>query len=203
MRFHTQTAGCSLTAQEPENNIIRTTIQALAGVLGGTQSLHTNSLDEALALPSDWAVRIALRTQQIIAYESGVTNVVDPLGGSYFVETLTSEMEQRALAIFDEIDALGGVVAAVEQGYFQRRIADSAYRYEQALGEQRKIVVGVNAWRNDEPADIPVLKMDPQGEGRQLERLRRTRAERDPVAWSAALQALESAARAMLMSCRP
>jgi methylmalonyl-CoA mutase N-terminal domain/subunit len=196
MRFHTQTAGCSLTAQEPENNIIRTTIQALAGVLGGTQSLHTNSLDEALALPSDWAVRIALRTQQIIAYESGVTNVVDPLGGSYFVETMTSEMEQRVLAIFDEIDALGGVVAAVEQGYFQRRIADSAYRYEQALSDQRKIVVGVNAWRNDEPADIPILTMDPQGEGRHLERLRRTRAERDPVAWSAAMRELERAASA-------
>src|SRR5206468_6353746 len=127
--------------------------------------------------------------------KSGVPIVVDPLGGSYFVETMTSEIEQRVLTIFDEIDALGGVVAAVEQGYFQRRIADSAYRYEQALADQRKIVVGINAWRNDEPADIPVLHMDPQGEGRHLERLRRTRAERDPITWSAAMVELDRAAR--------
>jgi methylmalonyl-CoA mutase N-terminal domain/subunit len=191
LRFHTQTAGCSLTAQEPENNIIRTTIQALAGVLGGTQSLHTNSLDEALALPSDWAVRIALRTQQIIAYESGVTNSVDPLAGSYMVETMTTEMEQRVLAIFAEIDALGGVVPAIEQGYFQRRIADSAYAYEQALSDQRKIVVGVNAFRSDEEPQIPFLRMDPEGEPRQLERLRRVRAERDQAAWSETMERLE------------
>jgi len=194
MRFHSQTAGCSLTAQEPENNIIRTTIQALAGVLGGTQSLHTNSLDEALALPSDWAVRIALRTQQIIAYESGVTNSVDPLAGSYLVETMTNEMEQRVLTIFEEINDLGGVVPAIEQGYFQRRIADSAYAYEQALSDQRKIVVGVNAFRSDEEPRIPFLQMDPEGEGRQLERLRRVRAERDPSGWAVALGKLEQAA---------
>jgi methylmalonyl-CoA mutase N-terminal domain/subunit len=196
MRFHTQTAGCSLTAQEPENNVVRTTIQALAAVLGGTQSLHTNSLDEALALPSDWAVRIALRTQQIIAHESGVTNSADPLGGSWLVETMTSEMEQRVLAIFAEIDALGGVVPAIEQGYFQRRIADSSYRYEQALSEQRKIVIGVNAYRSEERPGIPILTMDPQGERRHLERLERVRAERDPIAWRAALDNLERSARA-------
>jgi methylmalonyl-CoA mutase N-terminal domain/subunit len=195
MRFHTQTAGCSLTAQEPENNIIRTTIQALAGVLGGTQSLHTNSLDEALALPSDWAVRIAVRTQQIIAHESGVTNAADPLGGSYLVEAMTSEMEARAMAIIHEIDALGGMVPAIEQGYVQRRIADSAYAYEQALSEQRKIIVGVNAWRSEEEPDIPILKMDPEGEERHLARLHRVRAERDPVAWQESLDALERAAR--------
>ena len=159
-----QTAGCSLTAQEPENNIIRTTIQALAGVLGGTQSLHTNSLDEALALPSDWAVRIALRTQQIIAHESGVTNSVDPLGGSYLVETMTHEMEQRVLAIFAEIDDLGGVVPAIEQGYFQKRIADSAYVYEQALASNSKIIVGVNAFRSDEE---PQHSVPANGPGRR------------------------------------
>jgi methylmalonyl-CoA mutase, N-terminal domain len=196
MRFHTQTAGCSLTAQEPENNVIRTTIQALAAVLGGTQSLHTNSLDEALALPSEWAARIAVRTQQIIAHESGVTNSVDPLAGSYMVETMTTEMEQRVMAILDEIDALGGVVPAIEQGYFQRRIADSSYAYEQALAEQRKIVVSVNAFRTDEKPNIPMLQMDPSGEQRHLERLTRVRAERNPIHWQASMDALEHAARA-------
>jgi methylmalonyl-CoA mutase, N-terminal domain len=196
MRFHTQTAGCSLTAQEPENNIIRTTIQALAGVLGGTQSLHTNSLDEAIALPSEWAARIALRTQQIIAHESGVANSVDPLGGSYLVETMTTEMEQRVMVILAEIDALGGVIPAIERGYFQRRIADSAYAYEQALAEQRKIVIGMNAHRSDEEPSIPILKMDPSSEGRHLERLARVRAERDPVRWRESLDRLEQVARA-------
>ncbi len=196
LRFHTQTAGCSLTAQEPENNVIRTTIQALAGILGGTQSLHTNSLDEAIALPSEWAARIAVRTQQILAHESGVANIADPLGGSYAVETMTSEMEQRVLAIFDEIQSYGGVVPAIEQGYFLRRIADSSYRYEQALAEQRKIVIGVNAFRSDEEPGIPLLQMDPQGEERQIERLRRVRAERDPEAWHGAMERLDNAARA-------
>jgi len=195
MRFHTQTAGCSLTAQEPENNVIRTTIQALAAVLGGTQSLHTNSLDEALALPSDWAVRIALRTQQIIAFESGVTNSVDPLAGSYMVETMTSEMESRVWAILNEIDEFGGVVPAIESGYFQKRIADSSYRYEQALAERDKIVVGVNALRSSEEPDIPLLKIDPSGEVRQRERLAKLRQERDGDRWSAAMDALEAAAR--------
>jgi methylmalonyl-CoA mutase N-terminal domain/subunit len=195
LRFHTQTAGCSLTAQEPENNVIRTTIQALAAVLGGTQSLHTNSLDEAIALPSEWAARIALRTQQIIASESGVSNIADPLGGSYAVETMTTEMEQRVLGIFDEIESYGGVIPAIEQGYFLRRIADSSYSYEQALAEQRKIVLGVNAYRSDAEPDIPILQMDPHGERRHLERLQRVRAERDPVAWQQSLDALEHAAR--------
>jgi methylmalonyl-CoA mutase N-terminal domain/subunit len=195
MRFHTQTAGCSLTAQEPENNVVRTTIQALAAVLGGTQSLHTNSLDEALALPSDWAVRIALRTQQVIAFESGVTNSVDPLAGSYLVETLTSEMEARTWAILNEIDELGGVIPAIETGYFQKRISDSSYRYEQALSERSKIVVGVNALRSSEPPDIPILQMDPSGEGRQRERLTRLRQERDAGRWTETMDSLEVAAR--------
>ncbi|HET7037571.1 MAG TPA: methylmalonyl-CoA mutase family protein [Thermomicrobiaceae bacterium] len=196
MRFHTQTAGCSLTAQEPENNVIRTTIQALAAVIGGTQSLHTNSLDEALALPSESAVRTALRTQQIIAFESGVTNSVDPLAGSYLVETMTSEMEQRVEAIFQEIEELGGVLAAVESGYFQKRIADSAYRYEQALAERRKVVMGVNALRSHETPDIEFLQMDPEGEARQRARLARLRAERDEARWAEALDRLEDDARA-------
>jgi methylmalonyl-CoA mutase N-terminal domain/subunit len=196
MRFHTQTAGCSLTAQEPENNVVRTTIQALAAVLGGTQSLHTNSMDEALALPSDFAVRVALRTQQIIAFESGVANSVDPLAGSYLVETMTSETESRVLEIFAEIDDLGGVLPAIESGYFQRRIADSAYRYEQALAERRKIVVGVNALRSDSPPEIPLLRMDPAGEERQRARLAQVRATRDARRCDAALAALDDAARA-------
>jgi methylmalonyl-CoA mutase N-terminal domain/subunit len=195
MRFHTQTAGCSLTAQEPENNVIRTTIQALAAVLGGTQSLHTNSLDEALALPSDWAVRIALRTQQVIAFESGVTNSVDPLAGSYMVETMTSEMEDRVNKILDEIDDLGGVIPAIESGYFQKRIADSSYKYEQALVNREKIVVGVNALRTNEEPAIPILQMDPSGEQRQRERLASLRASRDSATWSRQMDDLEAAAR--------
>lgn len=196
LRFHTQTAGCSLTAQEPENNVIRTTIQALAAVLGGTQSLHTNSLDEAIELPSEWAARIAVRTQQILASESGIANITDPLGGSYAVETMTTEMEQRVLAIFDEIESYGGVVPAIEEGYFLRRIADSSYRYQQALADQRKIIVGVNAFRSDEEPGIPLLQMDPHGEGRQIERLRRVRDERDPEIWRTSIERLENAARA-------
>ena len=196
LRFHTQTAGCSLTAQEPENNVIRTTIQALAAVLGGTQSLHTNSLDEAIALPSEWAARIAVRTQQILASESGIANITDPLGGSYAVETMTTEMEQRVLAIFDEIESYGGVVPAIEEGYFLRRIADSSYRYQQALADQRKIIVGVNVFRSDEEPGIPLLQMDPHGEGRQIERLRRVRDERDPEIWRTSIERLENAARA-------
>ncbi len=195
MRFHAQTAGCSLTAQEPENNVVRTTIQALAAVLGGTQSLHTNSLDEALALPSDWAVRIALRTQQIIAFESGVTNTVDPLAGSYMVETMTSEMEERVGKILDEIDEMGGVISAIETGYFQKRIADSSYRYEQALVDRRKIVVGVNAMRSDEQPRIPLLQMDPSGEDRQRRRLASLRESRDSNRWNTTMDDLETAAR--------
>jgi methylmalonyl-CoA mutase, N-terminal domain len=194
LRFHTQTAGCTLTAQQPENNIVRTTMQALAAVLGGTQSLHTNSMDEALALPSEKAVRVALRTQQILAYESGVANAVDPLGGSYLVESWTRRLEDEARDYFQKIDALGGVIAAVQQGYFQREIAASAYRYQQEVESQRRTVVGVNLFGGQEPATIPLLRMDPQGEKRQRERLARVRRERDPERLAGSLDALRTAA---------
>jgi methylmalonyl-CoA mutase N-terminal domain/subunit len=195
LRFHTQTAGCSLTASQPENNVVRTALQALAAVMGGTQSLHTNSMDEALALPSETAARVALRTQQIIAHESGVTNTVDPLGGSYFVEALTDEMERQALAYFERIDRLGGVVPAIEQGFFQREIADSAARYQQEIDQKRRTVVGVNDYVSEEPLRIPLLRMDPDGYARQLARLARVRRERDGGALRAALAAVEAAAR--------
>jgi len=195
LRFHTQTAGCSLTAQQPENNIVRTTIQALAAVLGGTQSLHTNSMDEALALPGELAARIALRTQQIIAYESGVANTIDPLAGSYYVEALTNKMEQQAYEYFDKIEKLGGVIAAIEKGFFQKEIADSAARYQREIDEKRRIVVGVNEYVLDEPLRIPLLKMDPEGYNRQVARLQRVRRERDNGAVQKALRALEDAAR--------
>jgi len=195
LRFHTQTAGCSLTAQQPENNIVRTTIQALAAVLGGTQSLHTNSMDEALALPSELAVRIALRTQQIIAHESGVVNSVDPLAGSYLVETLTNRLEAEAYAYFEKIEALGGVIPAIEQGFFQREIAESAYRYQREIDERKRLVIGVNEYVSDEPITIPLLQMDPEGERRQRERLARVRRERDNELLSQRLEALREAAR--------
>ncbi|PDW04487.1 methylmalonyl-CoA mutase family protein [Candidatus Viridilinea mediisalina] len=179
LRFHTQTAGCSLTAQQPEVNIVRTAIQALAAVLGGTQSLHTNSMDEALALPSEKAVTIALRTQQIIAAESGVTNTVDPLGGSYFVEALTDRMEREANAYFKAIYDQGGVIAAIRNGYFQRELADAAYRYQQEIDGGEREVIGVNAYTVKDPLNIPLLAMDPEGERKQLERLERVRRERD------------------------
>jgi len=187
MRFHTQTAGASLTAQQPEINIIRTTIQALAGVLGGTQSLHTNSMDEALALPSDKAVRIALRTQQIIAEESGVTNTVDPLGGSYFVEALTNEMERQAYEYFDRIEEYGGVIPAIKSNFFQNEIARASYEYQNEVDMGRKTMVGVNKYVVNEPLEIPILEIDPQGEEKQCELLARLRAERDPHKWEAAL----------------
>ncbi|MEI6179489.1 MAG: methylmalonyl-CoA mutase family protein [Chloroflexales bacterium] len=179
LRFHSQTAGCSLTAQQPEVNIVRTAIQALAAVLGGTQSLHTNSMDEALALPSEKAVTIALRTQQVIASESGVTNTVDPLGGSYFVEALTDRMEQEANAYFKAIYDQGGVIAAIRNGFFQKEIADAAYRYQQELDNRERTMVGVNAYKVAEPINIPLLAMDPEGERKQFERLNRVRRERD------------------------
>jgi len=194
MRFHTQTAGCSLTAQQPEANIVRTTMQALAAVLGGTQSLHTNSMDEALALPSEKAARIALRTQQILAHESGVTNTIDPLGGSYFVEWLTDHMEEETYRYFDRIDALGGVVRAIDRGFFQQEIADAAYRYQKEIEKRRRIVVGVNDFVLDEPLDIPLLKMDPEGERRQIARLERLRHDRDSARTQSALRALGKAA---------
>ncbi|MBL7209896.1 MAG: methylmalonyl-CoA mutase family protein [Dehalococcoidia bacterium] len=195
LRFHTQTAGCSLTAQQPENNIVRTTIQALAAILGGTQSLHTNSMDEALALPSEKAVTIALRTQQIIAHESGGTNTIDPLGGSYFVEYLTNETEKAVYDYFAKIDSLGGVIPALEAGFFHREIADSAYRYQREIDGKQRTIVGVNQYTMDEPVTIPILQMDKEGEKRQLERLSQLRRERDNELLSARLEALRQAAQ--------
>ncbi|MBC7338623.1 MAG: methylmalonyl-CoA mutase family protein [Firmicutes bacterium] len=195
MRFHTQTAGCSLTAQQPECNIIRTTVQALAAVLGGTQSLHTNSMDEALALPSEKAVRIALRTQQILAEESGVANTIDPLAGSYFVEALTNQMEEQAEEYFRKIEALGGMVRAIELGFPQREIADSAYRYQKALEAGEQVVVGVNKYVLEEKITIPILRVDPEVERRQIARLQRIRAERDGGAVRECLRRLEDEAR--------
>jgi methylmalonyl-CoA mutase N-terminal domain/subunit len=195
LRFHTQTAGCSLSAQQPENNIVRTTIQALAAVLGGTQSLHTNSMDEALALPSEKAVTVALRTQQIIAHESGVANTIDPLGGSYFIEYLTDKTEKAVYEYFAKIDSLGGVIAAIGAGFFHREIADSAYRYQQEIDGKKRIIVGVNGYAANEPITIPILEMDKEGEKRQLERLSRLRRERDNERLSAKLEALRQAAR--------
>jgi methylmalonyl-CoA mutase N-terminal domain/subunit len=196
-RFHCQTAGVSLFAEQPENNVVRTTIQALAAVLGGTQSLHTNSMDEAMALPSEKAVRIALRTQQIIAYESGVPNTVDPLGGSYAIEAMTDQMERSCLDYFQKIDELGGMLAAIERGFPQREIADSAYRYQQEIDTSQRIVVGVNDFLqgNEEPVQIPIHTITRESEERHLTRLRRVRGERDQTALSAALQRFENAAR--------
>ena len=194
-RFHVQTAGSSLTAQSVDNNVVRTTIQALAAVLGGAQSLHTNSRDEALALPTEDSVRLALRTQQILAYESGVTETPDPLAGSYFVETLTNELEAAATAYLAEIDALGGTLAAMGAGYQQRQIQESAYRVQRDIDGGSKVVVGVNSFLDEPVAPPPIQRIDPEGERGQVERLRRVRAERDPAAWSAALGRLEDAAR--------
>jgi methylmalonyl-CoA mutase N-terminal domain/subunit len=196
MRFHTQTAGVSLTAQQPLNNIVRTAIEALAGVLGGTQSLHTNSFDEALALPTEQAVRVALRTQQIIAEETGVANTIDPLGGSYFLEALTDRMEELAYEYFEKIDQLGGMVEAVKRGFPQREIADAAFRYQQELESSQRKLVGVNAYTegNDGEA-IPILRIDPQLEQKQIERVRALRERRDQAAATAALERLERAAR--------
>jgi len=194
MRFHTQTAGCSLTAQQPEINIVRVTLQALAAVLGGTQSLHTNSMDEALALPSEKAVRIALRTQQIIAEESGVTDTVDPLGGSYYLEWLTDTMEEETYKYFDKVEQLGGVIPAIEKGFFQREIAESAYRYQKETDEDKRILVGVNRYKLDEELSIPILKMDEKGEERQINRLKKLRKERDNEAVQKHLLRLRKAA---------
>ena len=194
MRFHTQTAGVSLTAQQPLNNIIRTAIEALAGVLGGTQSLHTNSYDEALALPTEEAVRIALRTQQIIAEETGVTNTIDPLGGSYFVESLTDRIEELAYDHFRKIDELGGMVEAVKRGFPQREIADAAFELQREIDSGRRVVVGVNAYTEGD-AQTSILKIDPTLEGKQLERVRAAKSGRDGAALDSALAALRTAAR--------
>ena len=179
MRFHSQTAGVSLSAQQPEINIVRVAIQALAAVLGGTQSLHTNSMDEALALPSEHAATIALRTQQIIAEESGVINSVDPLGGSYFLEALTDKMESQAYVYFDKIDKLGGVLPAIERGFFQGEISDSAYRYQREIDQQIRKVIGVNAHKDQKEPAIPILKMDPEGYKKQVGRIQQLKKERD------------------------
>jgi methylmalonyl-CoA mutase N-terminal domain/subunit len=194
MRFHTQTAGVSLTAQQPLNNITRTAIEALAGVLGGTQSLHTNSYDEALALPTEEAVRIALRAQQIIAYESGVANTIDPLGGSYFVEALTDEMEAAAYAYFHKIDELGGMVAAVKRGYPQREIADAAFVLQQEIDAGKRIVVGVNSYTDGDDSNTPLLRIDPALERKQIGRLQDVRTRRDSRAVEGSLAELTAAA---------
>jgi methylmalonyl-CoA mutase N-terminal domain/subunit len=195
LRFHTQTAGVSLTAQQPELNLIRTAIQALAAVMGGTQSLHTNSMDEALALPSEKAARLALRTQQVIAHESGVANAIDPLGGSFFAEALTKESEEEAYAYFHRIEDLGGVIPAIESGFFQREIAEASYRYQREIDRRERVIVGVNEYVLDEPLEIPILQMDAQGEQRQVERLRRLRRERDNREAARCLKAVEKACR--------
>ena len=176
MRFHTQTAGVSLTAQQPLLNIVRTAIEALAGVLGGTQSLHTNSYDEALALPTEEAVRIALRTQQVIAHETGVTNTIDPLGGSYFVESLTDDMERAAYEYFARIDELGGMVEAIKRGFPQREIADASFRYQQEVDSGRRVVVGVNEYKLEDEERLELHRPDPAVERKQGDRLQRTRA---------------------------
>ena len=194
LRFHTQTAGCSLTAQQPEINIVRVAIQAMAGVLGGTQSLHTDSMDEALALPSEKAVQIALRTQQIIAHESGVANVADPLGGSYYLEWLTDDMERQSRDYFDRIESLGGVVSAIEKGFFQKEIAAAAYKYQQEIDNNERLVVGVNEFTSNEPVEIPILEMDPEGFERQCRRLKSLRSSRNKARHEASLIAIEKAA---------
>ncbi|NWF49594.1 MAG: methylmalonyl-CoA mutase family protein [Ignavibacteriaceae bacterium] len=195
LRFHTQTAGCTLTAQQPENNIIRTAFQALAGVLGGTQSLHTNSMDETLALPSEKAVKIALRTQQLIAFETGVINTVDPLGGSYFVESLTYKMEKEANQIFAEIDSLGGVIQAIEMGYFQKQIADAAYRYQKEIERKEKFIVGVNEFVEEgEQIEIPILVVSPEVEKIQRKRIAELRQSRNQKAVQESLKEIQTAA---------
>src|SRR6266568_7182328 len=196
-RFHCQTAGVSLFVEQPENNIVRTTVQALAAVMGGTQSLHTNSMDEAMALPSEKAVRIALRTQQIIAFESGVVNTVDPLAGSYAIEALTDRMERGCFDYFSKIDEMGGMLSAIERGFPQREIADSAYRYQQEVDSRQRILVGVNDFLqgNEDDIEIPIHAITAESQERHLTRLRRVRAERDQPAVAAALQRFENAAR--------
>jgi len=194
-RFHVQTAGSSLTATSIDNNVVRTTLQALGAVLGGAQSLHTNSRDEALALPTAEAARLALRTQQIIAFEAGVTETPDPLAGSYLVETLTNQIESAAWGLLDEIDSLGGTLSAIEAGFQQRRIQEAAYRVQREIERGERIVVGVNRYRDEERASAHTLHIDPQGERDQVERVRRVRAERDPAAWEGAMARFDDAVR--------
>jgi methylmalonyl-CoA mutase N-terminal domain/subunit len=195
LRFHTQTAGSMLTAQQPENNAVRVTLQALAAVLGGTQSLHTNSRDEALSLPTEESVQIALRTQQIIAYESGIADSIDPLAGSYLIETWTDEIERRAIDYIDKIDTIGGALRAIEQGYVQREIQESAYRWQQAVDRRDKIVVGVNRFQVEEYLSLDVLRVTPAVGERQTARIRLLRERRDNASVSSALTRLKTAAR--------
>ena len=196
LRFHTQTAGCSLTGQQPMNNIMRTAFEALAGVLGGTQSLHTNSLDETWALPTEFAAKIALRTQQIIAHETGVTNTVDPLAGSYFVESLTTKMEEQAEEYFKKIESLGGVITAIKEGFFQREIAAAARKYQEEFEKKERIIVGVNAYAEpDEKLEIPILKIDPSSEREQMNHLKKLRSERDNTKVRQTLDQLKIAAQ--------
>ncbi len=194
LRFHTQTSGFSLTAQQPYNNIVRVAIQALAAVLGGTQSLHTNSMDETLALPSEFAVQIALRTQQILAYETGVANTIDPLAGSYFIEALTDKMEKDAMEYIEKIDKMGGMVAAIEAGFPQREIQDAAYEYQKAVESKEKVIVGVNEFVVEEDQPVDILYIDSGVEEKQIERLNKIRKERDKARWQKSLQELKNAA---------
>jgi methylmalonyl-CoA mutase, N-terminal domain len=194
MRFHTQTAGVSLTAQQPEVNIVRTALEALAAVLGGTQSLHTNSFDEALALPTEDAVRLALRTQQVIAHETGVVNTIDPLGGSYYLEDLTNRLEAGAYDYFARIRELGGVIPAIKDNFFQREIAEASFRYQSEVEARRRIVVGVNRYETDEEAPVDLLRIDPGLERKQIERVQALRARRDSAAVESALARLQEGA---------
>jgi methylmalonyl-CoA mutase N-terminal domain/subunit len=195
LRFHTQTGGSTLTAQQPENNIVRTALQALSAVLGGTQSLHTNSFDEALALPTENSARIALRTQQIIAYESGVPQTIDPLAGSYYVESLTSELERRAVEYLDKIDVLGGMLKAIEQGYIQQEIQNASYEYQQKVDNREQLVVGVNAFQVERETPVPLQRIDEALEHKQVERLRAFREKRNKTRWQAGISGVENAAR--------
>jgi len=195
MRFHSQTAGVTLTAQQPMNNVVRVAYQALAAVLGGTQSLHTNSMDETLALPTEDAVQVALRTQQLLAYETGVPNVIDPLGGSYYVEALTDQLERDAEDLFAEIEAVGGVVRGLENGWFQRKIAQSAMRQQWEIEQRRRVIVGVNEFVTNEPElTIPILKIGEHTEREQRQRMAKMRAERDSGRCAEALDRLRTAA---------
>ena len=195
MRFHTQTAGVSLTAQQPEVNIVRTAIEALAAVLGGTQSLHTNSFDEAFALPTENAVRLALRTQQVIAHETGVVNTIDPLGGSYYLEDLTNRLESEAYDYFERIRALGGVIPALEQNFFQAEIAEASFRFQQQVDQGRRRIVGVNAYEEEGAEEVPILRIDPELEDRQAQRVRTLRERRDGAGAERALARLADDAR--------
>ncbi len=196
LRFHTQTAGVSLTAQQPELNIARTALEALAAVLGGTQSLHTNAMDEVLALPTDRSARIALRTQQLLAYETGVANTIDPLGGSYFMESLTDRIEAEAEAYFRQIDELGGVIPAIETGFFQKEIADAAFQYQTELEQKRRVIVGVNDFINEDEEPMEILRISPQAEQEQVDRVREVRRRRDAARHAKALENLRKAAQA-------